>query len=1411
MKKSYLNSERNSAVSLMPSMTIRLLLMVLFVCLFGNAVNAQTTVPFTTPGTSTWIVPCGVTSITVQAWGGGGAGGGSGSNTVKGGAGGAGGSYATSIIAVTPGDVINYSVGAGAKGVANAGAAGQASWIVGITTVFAQGGLGGAAPSGSTVTGPSGSILSSFGTTTSPGGSGANGTSTLGGAGGSGSNPAGGAGGSSKNSTGGPGNNGSAPGGGGGGAFVNNSTDRIGGNGGNGKIIITFTLPAALVSYSVTGGGSYCSGETGVSVGLSNSTTGVDYQLQVGGVATGTAVSGTGSAISFGLQTVAGTYTIMATNATTNCTLAMTGSVIIAVNPLPTAYTVTGGGSCCSSGTGVAVGLSNSTTGVNYQLQVGGVAKGTVVSGTGSAISFGLQIAAGTYTVMATNASTNCTLAMTGSVVITVNNSPLVVVTPDAAQTIANGASIVPIVISDSNNGSGTIFSWSRSVNNNIIGTIDASGSSLKGNLTNTSTIVQTVTFTVTATSGGCASSTTVTVTVLPSFNISFHQNSDRDVQTIPTYGSNSNSGSNSCTSVDGTGNDLDLYSGWYFIHPTNSNSDIIRIPGLTYKWQYKKVADATWTNMATTSVTDVAATVMYTPGTYLFRLMVTTDAGLFMDYSDILTLTVINNYTNLYNGGNFTNQTFCTGETPPLFIETTPIIGKLDYQWYSSTTQNGAYAAISGATSATYQVVAFTGAPKWFYRKTTYIDNGNNGCNLTSRSNSFSLTNNTASAPAAPAIIVVQPTCAARTTGTVTISNPVNGFKYAVTLEGDTANYLLNTTVFTAGPGKYNVTAKNTCSATPSIAVPITISMANTYNGTAWSNGTPTADQDIIFDAHYNINGTDIIDITACSCTVNPNVKVFISPTTTLTITNEVVVNGSLTFKTSTDRSVAKFPKSYSGSLVQKNDNAINIGVITYERNVPAIHPTDYIYWSSPVLNETLLDFVNSTHSPIDRLFSFDPVNDAWKNETANATNTMAQGIGYCIYGPANNSSSSTLDFNASFTGTPNNGVFTISGVGINQSLLIGNPYPSAINADLFIKANLNVIDGSLYFWTHNTDPDNGEYTYNDYATYNLTGGTGTVGAGQAASTGITVPANANPSYINANIPNGYIAAGQGFFVGSNASISNTISNPTIFFNNSMRIDGAVNGDNNSQFFKTKGNTKGKVTNAIEKDRVWLNLSNDQGVFKQTLVGYITGATNDYDTTFDADSYDSLDSADFYSVNGDSNLVIQGRALPFDENDEVPLGYRTTINGDFTINIDQVDGSLTNQAVFIEDKLTNTVTDLKSGNYTFNTVAGTFNERFVLKYTNKTLSVDEADKEDGILVLYSNNYKTLIIHNNVMDAAVNSVVLYNITGQKISNWDVKDSEQTTIQIPIKNISSGIYIVKVNTTTGESSKKIIVN
>jgi uncharacterized protein YjdB len=189
----------------------------------------------------------------------------------------------------------------------------------------------------------------------------------------------------------------------------------------SGSVVITIsTLPTA---YTVTGGGSYCSGGAALSVGLSNSTTSVNYQLYNGPSSVGSPVAGTGSAISFGTFTASGTYSVVATN-TLSCTSNMTGSVAISINANPVVYSVTGTGSYCSGGSGVAVGLSNSETGVDYQLYNGSTAVGSAISGTGSAISFGSMTTAATYTVTATNSTTGCAANMSGSAVITINPLP---------------------------------------------------------------------------------------------------------------------------------------------------------------------------------------------------------------------------------------------------------------------------------------------------------------------------------------------------------------------------------------------------------------------------------------------------------------------------------------------------------------------------------------------------------------------------------------------------------------------------------------------------------------------------------------------------------------------------------------------------------------------------------------------------------------------------------------------------------------------------------------------------------------------------------------------------------------------------------------------------------------------------
>ncbi|MFC2152965.1 hypothetical protein ACFLSE_10610, partial [Bacteroidota bacterium] len=138
------------------------------------------------------------------------------------------------------------------------------------------------------------------------------------------------------------------------------------------------------------------------------------------------------------------TYTIDSVSDNTPITTGATifGSpVIVTVTDLPALQTVNGGGGYCAGGAGVAVGLDGSEAGMTYELYLGGVPTGSTVAGSGAAVSFGNQTAAGTYTVEATNdANTNCTQTMTGNAVVTINPLPVAsIVATAAVDTVCDG------------------------------------------------------------------------------------------------------------------------------------------------------------------------------------------------------------------------------------------------------------------------------------------------------------------------------------------------------------------------------------------------------------------------------------------------------------------------------------------------------------------------------------------------------------------------------------------------------------------------------------------------------------------------------------------------------------------------------------------------------------------------------------------------------------------------------------------------------------------------------------------------------------------------------------------------------------------------------------------------------------
>ncbi len=207
-----------------------------FVMLSLTSAGQNRTITYTSSGNFT--VPAGITSITVECWGAGGAGGGSTSEN-SGGSGGGGGGYTLGTLTVTPGQVINFTVGTGGTGVT--GGNGNSGTATTFLTLTANGGTGGESNKGAVGTGGT----ATGGTTNINGNNGQTGTS-IGGNGGNGANGGTGGLGVTNNN----GENGNPPGGGGGGGERSGGTSMAGGNGATGQLTIFWTICTPVMGYN---------------------------------------------------------------------------------------------------------------------------------------------------------------------------------------------------------------------------------------------------------------------------------------------------------------------------------------------------------------------------------------------------------------------------------------------------------------------------------------------------------------------------------------------------------------------------------------------------------------------------------------------------------------------------------------------------------------------------------------------------------------------------------------------------------------------------------------------------------------------------------------------------------------------------------------------------------------------------------------------------------------------------------------------------------------------------------------------------------------------------------------------------------------------------------------------------------
>jgi hypothetical protein len=428
--------------------------------------------------------------------------------------------------------------------------------------------------------------------------------------------------------------------------------------------------------------------------------------------------------------------------------------------------------------------------------------------------------------------------------------------------------------------------------------------------------------------------------------------------------------------------------------------------------------------------------------------------------------------------------------------------------------------------------------------------------------------------------------------------------------------------------------------------------------------------------------------------------------------------------------------------------------------------------------------------------------------------TDSLTAGQGFTMKGVKDNTADTlAITQNYTFRGKPNNGDVDLV-ITSGNDYLVGNPYASAIDAEAFIAENGPTlaytdpsddtsypetdasISGTLYFWEHWGGGSHILAQYEGgYGTYNYSG------AVAAAAYGDSDPDVAQTG-MGTKTPGRYIPVGQGFFVTADAT-------GTVKFRNSMRVFEKEDDSTRSIFMKNMKypNNRREAQNLDDRMKLRIGFNSINTVHRQLLVTRDERATPFIDWGFDAKVNETqLD--DMYWMIADEKHTVQGIDV-IHEDTVLPLGIHTNNDGLNNVIIDGLENVPDELNIFVHDKELDIYHDLRSGKYEIYLAAGEYLDRFEITFRDASLSVDEFDITNDLLVFYVNSNESIVIQNPKL-IEIESAEMFTILGQSIFKYNDIEIENH-IEIPARGLSTGSYVIKLKTTDGVISKKVLVN
>lgn len=531
-----------------------------------------------------------------------------------------------------------------------------------------------------------------------------------------------------------------------------------------------------------------------------------------------------------------------------------------------------------------------------------------------------------------------------------------------------------------------------------------------------------------------------------------------------------------------------------------------------------------------------------------------------------------------------------------------------------------------------------------------------------------------------------------------------------------------------------------------------------------------------------------------------------------------------------------------------QQKANSGNGQISIYQEGTSNAY--DYNYWSSPVTTpENGLFGISMLGSPKDVLTSTAAVITSSLNGTANPLSisnrwiytfsgsdysswqyigggvNITPGLGFSmkgvdgkdlniIEGQQNNPGNAQR---YDFRGKPNSGIIEVP-VLPQEYVLIGNPYPSAVDLSLFLLENSgegtvktncysdiqrnNATTGIAYFWD---SQENGDSHYlQDYV-----GGYGAFSPIDPCTTGVyekpiflSYGAEAKgTSQLGKDYKRRFLPVAQGFMVQG-------VEKGKIIFSNSQRV---FEKEGNNSDFKSATTKIPKELEIIPKVR--LSVEINKNYTRSLTLAFWPSSTTGFDAGMDAEAYDVVH-ADVGFLIDNKNFVINVR--PLDLVEEIPLFLKVE-NDSAAFNF-RVTGleNFTTKNILIFDSETNDYHDISEEPLELVLQKGDFNGRFKLAFVEKFETAElpeelEIDVEEEVnFSVFQNNYMQELEIISDSFSPVKSVGIFDLQGKKLffrSNFPNKRS----IGISTANWAPGIYIVKImNSENRLSTKKISI-